>query len=61
MSELVVAVGLFLVIEGLVYAISPSSIKKMAQILPQIPDNQLRNFGMIAIAIGVGLVWLIRG
>jgi uncharacterized protein YjeT (DUF2065 family) len=32
MSELVVAVGLFLVIEGLVYAISPSSIFDVSRI-----------------------------
>lgn len=61
MTELIVAAGLFLVFEGLIYALAPRSVKKAALILPQIPDNKLRNFGLIAIAIGVGLVWLIRG
>lgn len=61
MHDLIVAVGLFLVIEGLVYALAPASMKKMASILPQIPDKNLRNIGMIAVVIGVGLVWLIRG
>ncbi len=61
MHDLIVAVGLFLVIEGLIYALAPSSMKKMASILPQIPDKNLRNIGLIAVVIGVGLVWLIRG
>ena len=61
MSELVVAVGLFLIIEGLIYAIAPQFIRKMALLLPQIPDRQLRNSGLAAMIIGLGLVWLIRG
>jgi len=61
MADFIVAVGLFLVFEGLIYALAPASIKKLAQLLPNIPDNSLRNFGLVAIVIGVGLIWMIRG
>lgn len=61
MNELIVAVGLFLVFEGLIYALAPAQLKKFAQILPQIPDQSLRNFGLTVILIGVGIVWLIKG
>lgn len=61
MNELIVALGLFLVFEGLIYALAPTHLKKLAQILPQIPDQSLRNFGLTAIVIGVGIVWLIKG
>lgn len=61
MSEFIVAVGLFLVFEGLIYALAPGSVKKLAQMLPEIPNQQLRNFGLVAIILGVGIVWLIRG
>lgn len=61
MDEFWIAVGLFLVFEGLIYALAPSYLKKLAQMLPQIPDQSLRNFGLTAIVIGVGIVWLIKG
>lgn len=61
MDEFFVAVGLFLVFEGLLYALAPGHLKKLAQMLPQIPDQSLRNFGLAAIVIGVGIVWLIKG
>lgn len=61
MNELIVAMGLCLVFEGLVYALAPAQLKKLAKILPQIPDQSLRNFGLTAIVIGVGIVWLVKG
>ena len=61
MSDLLVAFGLFLVIEGLVYALAPSFIRRMAEELPLISDRQLRTFGLAAAIVGVFFVWLIRG
>ena len=61
MSDLLVAFGLFLVIEGLVYALAPSFIRRMAEELPLISDRQLRTFGLAAAFVGVFFVWLIRG
>ncbi|MGJ8570700.1 MAG: DUF2065 domain-containing protein [Hoeflea sp.] len=54
------AVGLVLVVEGLAYALAPSFIRKMAEELPKLGDDQLRIFGVVALAIGVGLVYLVR-
>ena len=61
MDDLIVAVGLFFVFEGLIYALAPTQLKKLAQLLPTIPNNSIRNFGLLAILFGVGLVWFIRG
>lgn len=61
MHDIVVAVGLFLVIEGLVYALAPSIIRTMAARLPELSDQDLRLFGVFAVSLGVLLVWLIRG
>lgn len=61
MHELIIALGLFLVLEGLIYALFPNGVKKMAEQLPEIPDASLRNFGVIAIALGVLIVWLAKG
>ena len=61
MSDFLTGIAFFLVIEGLVYALAPSVLKRMAQMLPQIPESQLRTSGLLAVALGVAMVWLIRG
>ena len=61
MSDFLVALGLFLVIEGLVYALAPSFVRRMAEQLPLVSDRQLRSFGLAAAIMGVFVVWLIRG
>jgi uncharacterized protein YjeT (DUF2065 family) len=57
-STLFLAIGLVLVVEGLAYALAPSFIRRMAEELPKFSDEQLRVFGVAALAIGVGIVYL---
>ena len=61
MTDLFTALALVLVIEGLLYAIAPDGAKRMAAQALETPSSTLRIMGLIAAAIGVGLVWLIRG
>ena len=60
MSEVITALGLVFVIEGLVYTLAPGRLKGMLQMIEQVPDETLRTGGLIAICVGVGLVWLAR-
>jgi uncharacterized protein len=60
MSELVTAVGLVLVIEGLVYAAAPARLKNMLARVEQVPDEALRMGGVIAVGVGVAIIWLAR-
>jgi uncharacterized protein len=60
MSDLVTALGLVLIIEGLVYAAAPGRFKAMMARLEEIPDETLRMGGLIAVAVGVAIVWLAR-
>ena len=60
MSDLVTAIGLVLIIEGLVYAAAPARFKAMMARLEDIPDEALRMGGLIAVAAGVAIVWLAR-
>jgi uncharacterized protein YjeT (DUF2065 family) len=60
MIELATAFGLVLVIEGLLYASAPGSLKQLMLQLQTVPDDALRVAGVAAVAIGVGLVWLAR-
>ena len=47
MKELIIAFGLFLFIEGILYAIFPSKMKSMLKKLELIKDSQLRSGGLI--------------
>ena len=60
MSDFVAALGLVLVIEGLVYAAFPGAVIKMLEAVKEWSPSSLRMGGVIAIAIGVFVVWLAR-
>jgi hypothetical protein len=55
------AMGLVLVVEGLIYGGFPRLAKKLATEVLAMPENALRVAGLAAIAIGVGIVWMVRG
>ncbi|MDX2257702.1 MAG: DUF2065 domain-containing protein [Hyphomicrobiaceae bacterium] len=61
MNDLVVAIGLVLVIEGLLWAIAPGTVLRMMVLAAQTPENQLKLAGWAAVATGVFLVWAVRG
>ncbi|MDC3162261.1 DUF2065 domain-containing protein [Candidatus Pelagibacter sp.] len=60
MRELIIAFGLFLFIEGLLYAIFPSKMKNMMLKLKDVNNNQLRTGGLIFAIIGFIIIWLIK-
>jgi len=60
-QDFVAAVGLVLVIEGLVYGGFPGLARKLASEVLSMPENALRIGGLAAIAAGVATVWLVRG
>ena len=57
MNELVIAFGLFLFIEGMLYAIFPSKMKSMLKKLDLLKDSQLRNGGLIFAIIGFLIIY----
>lgn len=61
MQDFAAALGLVLVIEGLLYGGFPAFAKRMAAEATHAPENLLRIAGLIAIAAGVFIVWLARG
>ncbi len=61
MQDFLAALGLVLVIEGLLYGGFPAFAKRVAAEATQAPENLLRISGLIAIAGGVFIVWLVRG
>ena len=57
MKELVIAFGLLLFIEGILYALFPSKMKNMLKIVEKMEINQLRTGGLIFALIGFAIVW----
>ena len=61
MSDFVVALGLVLVIEGVLYGGLPGLAKRLASEVQSVPEQALRVGGVIAVVFGVLIVWLVRG
>ena len=61
MNELIVAVGLIFVIEGLLYSIFPNQMKNMLQKMKDIPVSNLRTGGLSFALIGFIIVWIVKG
>tara|TARA_B100001121_G_scaffold249907_1_gene225687 strand:- start:118 stop:303 length:186 start_codon:yes stop_codon:yes gene_type:complete len=60
MKELIIAFGLFLFIEGLIYALFPSKMKNMLKKLELIKDNQLRVGGLIFAILGFIIIYYLK-
>jgi len=60
MRELIIAFGLFLFIEGILYAIFPSKMKNMMMKLKEATDNQLRTGGLLFAVIGFFIIWYLK-
>ena len=60
MRELVIAFGLLLFIEGILYALFPAKMKSMLKKLELIKDSQLRSGGLIFAVIGFVIIYYIK-
>jgi uncharacterized protein len=59
--DVLTALGLVLVIEGLTFAAAPDSAKRALAALLLQPAGLLRAFGVVAMLAGLALVWVVRG
>ena len=60
MKELIIAFGLFLFIEGILYALFPSKMKSILLKLNDVTNSQLRTGGLIFVVIGFTIIWYIK-
>jgi uncharacterized protein YjeT (DUF2065 family) len=60
MKELLIAFGLFLFIEGILYALFPSKMKSMLLKLNDVTNSQLRTGGLIFAVIGFIIIGYIK-
>ena len=60
MRELIIAFGLLLFIEGILYALFPLKMKNMLKSIEKIELTQLRTGGLIFALIGFGIIWYVK-
>ena len=61
MSDLAVALGLALAIEGILFAAFPDAVKRAMVDAAQTPTERMRMVGIVSAVIGVVIVWVVRG
>ena len=61
MGDFLAAIGLVLVIEGLVYGGFPQLAKRLGAEVQAMPESLLRVGGLASVALGVFVVWLVCG
>jgi uncharacterized protein YjeT (DUF2065 family) len=61
MTGAAVALGLVLALEGALYALFPDTMKRVAVQVTETPPDTLRMAGVASAALGVAIVWLVRG
>jgi len=54
------ALGLVLVLEGLVYALAPSIVEELLEMLRSFSEGQRRTMGLMAVALGVLVVLIAK-
>ncbi len=59
-QDLLTAVAIYLVLEGVIPFIKPRRFKEFAARLSQLDDSQVRRFGAVSMALGVLLLYFVR-
>lgn len=59
-NDLLAALALVLVIEGLMPFLSPAGFRRTMEQVSRIPDRTLRTIGLASMAVGVGLLYVVR-
>lgn len=61
MADFLAALGLFFVIEGVLYAAAPGLARRLAESVRDMSNDDLRTGGLVALGLGVVIVWVVRG
>ena len=60
-TEIFTAIALVLIIEGMLPFVSPQKYRQMVAEISRLSDNNIRNIGLVVMAIGVAVLFLVRG
>jgi hypothetical protein len=59
-ADLLIGVGVLFVLEGLIFAASPSWMRRAMKSALATPDNILRVIGIVSAVLGLILIWMVR-
>jgi uncharacterized protein YjeT (DUF2065 family) len=59
MDVFILAIAVFLLFEGTVYALFPEQTKRMLASIMSMNTNNLRIFGLVMVALGAMIIWLV--
>ena len=59
-ADILTRLGLVAVLEGLVFALAPLRFDQLLELLSRMPVETRRMIGLLAVSIGVLMVWLAR-
>ncbi|MGR3712336.1 MAG: DUF2065 domain-containing protein [Shimia sp.] len=60
MATALLAIGLVLILEGLVYVLAPSIVEELLEMLRSLPKGQRRTMGLMAVLAGAICVSMAR-
>jgi len=60
MTDLVAALGLALMIEGILMTLFPDGMRRWMAMLIERPGPELRAAGLVSAVLGLGVIWLAR-
>lgn len=60
-TEILTALALVLVLEGMLPFISPSKYRRMVAEVVRLGDNSIRNIGLVVMIAGLLLLFVVRG
>ncbi|MBN8941623.1 MAG: DUF2065 domain-containing protein [Rhizobiales bacterium] len=60
MKDFLTALGLVLVIEGILLAALPMRVRQALEIMRLTPIQQLRIIGLVSAILGLGVIWWMR-
>ena len=60
-TDILIGLGVLFVIEGLMFAASPSGMRRAMKSALATPDNILRAVGIGSAVAGLILIWAVRG
>ncbi|WP_270731287.1 DUF2065 domain-containing protein [Shimia sp. Alg240-R146] len=60
MAVALYAIGLVMIVEGLVYVLAPSVVEDLLAMLRSLPEGQRRTLGLLAVIAGIIFVWVAK-
>ncbi|WP_146344626.1 DUF2065 domain-containing protein [Phaeobacter marinintestinus] len=58
MATIFLALGLVLIVEGLVWVLAPSLLEQLLEMLRDLPHSARRQVGALAVVTGLILLWI---